>query len=149
MSLLNPTTRLKIWTGISLSIFALLQLTSCSSKHEFLVSSVEPAARGYAKVNRDKNENYLIHLNVEYLAEPERLDPPRETYVVWLDTKEKEPKNIGQIHHDKHSEAKNLKFSFETVSVYDPVRIYITAENDAAVSEPNEPIILSTGKIKS
>jgi len=149
MSLPNPTTRLKKWAGISFSIFALLTLSSCSSKHEFLTSTVVPAARGYVKVNRDKNENYLIHLDVEYLAESERLNPPRETYVVWLETKEKEPKNIGQIHHDKHSETKNLKASFETISVFDPVRIYITAEDDAAVSEPNSTIILSTGKIKS
>jgi hypothetical protein len=145
----NQKTRLKMWVGFCWSIIAVLQLTSCSSKHEFLTSTVVPAARGYVKVKKDGNQNYAIHLNVDYLAETDRLNPPRETYVVWLETKQEESKNIGQIHNTKHSEAKNLKASFETVSVFEPVRIYITAEDDAAVSYPNTPIILSTGKIKT
>jgi len=145
----NQITKLKRWAGISLSIIALLQLTACSSKHEFLTSDVVPAARGYVKVKKDDNQNYFIHLNLEYLAESDRLNPPRETYVVWLETKQEVSKNLGQINNTKKSEAKNLKASFETVNTFDPVRIYITAEDDAATSYPNSQVVLSTGKIKT
>jgi len=145
----NQITKLKRWAGISLSIIALLQLTACSSKHEFLTSDVVPAARGYVKVKKDDNQNYFIHLNLEYLAESDRLNPPRETYVVWLETKQEVSKNLGQINNTKKSEAKNLKASFETVTTFDPVRIYITAEDDAAASYPNSQVVLSTGKIKT
>jgi len=145
----NQITKLKRWAGISLSIIALLQLTACSSKHEFLTSDVVPAARGYVKVKKDDNQNYFIHLNLEYLAESDRLNPPRETYVVWLETKQEVSKNLGQINNTNKSEAKNLKASFETVTTFDPVRIYINSEDDAADSYTNAQVVLSTGKIKT
>jgi hypothetical protein len=135
--------------GLGMSIFALLLLNSCSSKNAFLSSSVVPAARGYVKVKKDNNENYLIHLNVDYLAESSRLTPPMDTYVVWLENKQEQTKNIGQINNNNHSTAKNMKASFDTVSSSDPIRIFITAENDATVSYPGSPVVLTTGKIKS
>jgi len=141
-------TRIKKWAYAGLSIFALLQMNACSSKNAFLSSSVVPAARGYVKVKKDDNENYQIHLDVDYLAESSRLTPPRDTYVVWMETNHEQAKNIGQINNNKHSASKNMKASFDTVSSADPIRIFITAEDDAATSYPGSPVVLTTGKIK-
>ena len=63
----------------------------------FSTSSVVPAAEGSVKVKKDGNNNYKIDLSVTHLAEAKRHTPPRETYVVWMETEKNGRKNIGQL----------------------------------------------------
>ena len=125
-----------------------LMMSSCASKSQFLTSSVIPAARGYVKVKKEKSQNYRIRVNLDYLAEAERLDPPRKTYVIWMESNHNSTKNIGQINSGKGFMSNNLKVSFETSSSYKPDRIFISAEDDGTVSYPGSPIVLTTGKFK-
>lgn len=127
---------------ISVAIMALL--SSCSVKRDFLLSSVSPAARGYVKVDSDRNKNHEIKVRIYNLAEPDRLDPPATTYVVWMDTEDNETRNIGQIKSSKKTLSKALKASLETNSPYKPSRVYVTAEDDGNVQEPDDRIILTT-----
>jgi hypothetical protein len=91
-------------------------------------------------VKKDKNNNYLINLNLKYLAEPNRLSPPRNTYVVWMTTDESNfPINLGQI-----LGTSKLKIKFETVSSFKPIRIFITAEDNASVQSPMNMVVLET-----
>ena len=62
----------------------MVSLDSYAKKITFLSSSVVPAARGYVKVTRDKNENYVIQVQVLDLAEVNRLQPSKHAYVVWI-----------------------------------------------------------------
>jgi ABC-type Fe3+-citrate transport system substrate-binding protein len=143
----NFISQLRKTSLISVLIFTMVLITSCVSKHEFLTSTIVPAARGYVSVKKDDNQNHVIRLEVNYLSEADRLRPSKETYVVWMVTKEDETKNLGQIDNTKKSAANNLKVSFETVSVYEPTRIFITAENDPTTAYPGTQIVLSTGRI--
>lgn len=127
-----------------LILIAILILSSCSVKKDFLLSSISPAARGYVKVHTDKNKNHEIKVKIYNLAEPERLDPPGSTYVVWMDTDDNETRNIGQIKSTKKTFSKALKASLETNTPYKPSRIYVTAEEDGNVQEPGNRIILTT-----
>lgn len=115
-------------------------VNSCSKKIEFNKSSIVPAARGHVNVKRDKNDNYNIKLELSYLAEPNRLDPPKKFYVVWLSSNANViPLNIGQI-----VGTSKLHFNFESVSASKPKRIFVTAEEDASVQYPSSFIILET-----
>ena len=138
----------KTMAGV-LSIFVLLLMTACVTKTEFLTSRVTPAARGYVTVKQDANQNYAIQLHIDNLAEVERLQPARQTYVVWMVTKDDITKNIGQLQSDSKSISNNLKANFATVSPLEPVRIYITAEMDGTVAYPDNEIILDSGAIKT
>jgi hypothetical protein len=100
------------------------------------------------KVKEDNNNNYQIRVEIVNLAEVERLSPPRKTYVVWMVTERDVTKNIGQINSDSGFLSKTLKASFETVSSSKPTKIFLTAENDASVSYPGLPAILSTDHIQ-
>lgn len=126
-----------------LMVLFLLSCTSCARKVAFLISPVVPAARGNVQVTKDNNKNYVIHVNILNLAEVERLSPPKHAYVVWMVTEQDIAKNIGQI-SSKEGMTKQLKASFQTVSAIKPNKIFITAEDDAAVSSPMGEIILST-----
>ena len=122
----------------------LLTISSCSKKHVFQTSTVVPAARGAVKVKKDNNNNYGISVDLLDLAEPDRLQPPMKTYVVWMVTGDNNTKNLGQIETSKKFFSKSLKGSFKTVSSFKPVRVFITAESEAAVQYPGMYVVLTT-----
>ncbi len=114
--------------------------TSCAKKITFLNSSVVPAARGEVAVKKDKNKNYDIELQLSYLAEPNRLQPAKKTYVVWMVSDESDiPINLGQV-----IGTSKLNVKFETVSSSKPKRIFITAEDDASTQYPGNMMVLET-----
>lgn len=126
------------FSGI-LIVMMICLLASCSTKAMFLTSSVVPAARGSVKLKTDKNKNYVIQMQISSLAEVERLQPPRKTYVVWMQTDDNLTKNIGRV-----NSTKKLKVDFKTVTSSKPVKIFITAENDESAQDPDERIVLTT-----
>ncbi|WP_288983340.1 hypothetical protein [uncultured Flavobacterium sp.] len=124
----------------SLLLVYSLIFTSCSKNIEFKSSNIVPAARGKVAVKKDKNNNYNIELKISYLAEPERLQPPRKYYIVWLSSNTSEiPLNIGQI-----VGTSKLNVKFESVSSSKPKKIFITAEDDASTQYPGHYVVLET-----
>jgi nicotinamide riboside kinase len=59
-------------------------------------------------------------------------------------TEDNMPKNIGKIKVATKFLSSKLKASFETVSSIKPMRIFITAENDASVQYTDYEVILTT-----
>ncbi|HMS67916.1 MAG TPA: hypothetical protein PKD18_07250 [Saprospiraceae bacterium] len=107
-------------------------------------SAVAPAATGDIQIKTDKNNNQSIKINIVNLAEPGRLTPPRQMYMVWMETDQAEIKNLGQIKTSDGTFSKALKASFQTVTTFKPVKIFITAEDDANALYPNYESILTT-----
>lgn len=133
-------------------LFAVLMIftfSSCATKTQFVRSTVVPAAEGTVKVKKDKNENYVINIIINNLAEPQNLQPPKNTYVVWMEGADNQTKNIGQIKSSHSMLSKSLKGSFESVSSVEPKKVFITAENDPSVQFFNNmDIVLTTNYIK-
>jgi hypothetical protein len=124
----------------------LLSFDSYAKKFSFLSSSIVPAARGYVRVTRDKNKNYIIQIQVSNLAEVNRLQPAKRAYVVWMITDQEITKNIGQLNSATTFLSTKLKANYETSSSSKPIKIFITAEDDAGTQSPNEQVILSTDR---
>lgn len=135
-------------TLLCLSAATTLLLSSCSTKAAFQTSSIQPAARGYVKVKQDNTQNYNIQIKLDYLSEADRLNPPKKTYVIWMESNNNATRNIGQINSSTGFMSNNLKADFQTSSSYKPERIFITAEDDGTVSYPGPVIVLTTGKLK-
>lgn len=138
-----PTQFKTILLGL-LSLAMVISFSSCSKKISFLNSSIVPAARGYVEINSDKNKNNVIEIHLTDLAEVQRLEPARQTYVVWMMTDQNLIKNLGQIKSSSSMMSKQLKASFETVTSFKPTRIFITAEDDANTQYAGKQIVLST-----
>lgn len=125
-------------TFIVAIFIALISLSSCKTKIDFLTSAVVPAARGYATVETDNNKNYKLNINVSNLAESTRLTPSKATYVVWVVGANNNAQNIGQI------QTSNLSASLETVSSFKPSKIFITAEDAGNVQYPSQTILTTS-----
>ena len=141
-----------IYQGIKkvFSVFIVLvmmfSVESFAKKTDFLTSSVVPAARGFAKITKDKNKNYIIKVHIANLAESKRLQPSKSTYVVWMVTEGENTENIGQLNSSSGLLSKKLKASLETRSSSRPVKIFITAEDEGNIQYPGTQMILTTDK---
>ncbi len=120
----------------------IIGISSCAKKSMFMVSPVQPAARGSVEVKKDNNNNYHIRIDLTSLSESNRLSPPKSHYVVWMVSDSNINKNIGQI-----KPSSNLKASFETVSATKPIRVFITAEDEPSLQYPGTMVVLTTEKL--
>jgi len=121
-------------------------VTSCASKVSFLNSSVVPAAKGTVKIKKGNNQNFNIQVEIEDLAEVERLQLSKEIYLVWMETEKGIFENLGQLSNKTGFMSKQHTVSFETSSPFKPVRIFISAENESNVRYPGSADILTTDK---
>ncbi len=132
--------------SFAITLFVGVVFQSCATKHVFSTSSVVPAAQGSVKIKKDNNKNYTIDLNTIRLADSKRLNPSKEMYVVWMDTESNGTKNLGQLNTSSSLLSKTMKSSLKTVTPFNPVRIFITAEDNADYQYPGGQIVLDTGK---
>lgn len=128
----------KIFFGF-ITVMIMLSCSLQAQKIPFIQSSIAPAAKGHVKIKTDRNNNNIIKIKIKNLAEIERLDPAMKTYVVWMVTDRETTDNIGRIHSSS-----NLNVSFEAISSFQPIKIFITAEENENTQVPSEKIVLST-----
>jgi hypothetical protein len=123
---------------LTLPIFGLiLFMSSCAERVAFQRSEIVPAAEAQVRVKTDRNNNYELDIRVENLAHPENLTPPRETYVVWMQSTDMQIYNLGELQIGN-----NLRGTLTTVTPHSPARIFITAEDRAAMDEPGDLVVL-------
>ena len=120
-------------------IFAAVLISACSRKVVFPTSTVLPAADAVVKIDKNDNNNYEIDLRVENMAKPDRLDPPRKKYVVWMVSEKNGTINMGNLEISK-----KLKGSLETASPYKPICFFITAEDKEIVDTPSTQVVLNS-----
>lgn len=138
--------KMKTIKPIALILFLALTLGACSSKMTFQDSSVVPAATGDVKVKKDKNNNYQITVSVANLAEPEKLSPSREVYIVWMDSDRNLTKKLGQIKVGSGMFSKALTGELSVTEAEKPERVFITAEENADTMSPSTEVVLTTGR---
>lgn len=129
---------------IIFSLSILFVLSSCSKKISFNTSTVVPAAQGSVKINKDNNKNHTIDIKIKNLAEPDRLQPAKSVYVVWMVTDDNGVKNIGQLISSKSLFSSLLEASLKTVTPFVPTRIFITAEENSDITIPGSEVVLNT-----
>lgn len=121
------------------ALFAITLGSCATTKVEFPISDITPAAEAYASIKQDDNNNYEIDLTAKYLASPDRLNPPKDVYVVWANTAQNGVKNLGQL-----VTKSSAKASLRTVSSFRPIQLFVTAENEADVEWPSRYEIFRT-----
>jgi hypothetical protein len=129
---------------ITLLFIVVALSASCAKRVAFLPSTTVPQATGAARIKKDKNENYTIRVNVRNLPDPDDLQPRKERYTVWLETRDNRAINIGNVESSKGLFSKTRKGELETVTASKPVRVFITPEDESTPQIPGAEPVLST-----
>jgi hypothetical protein len=132
----------KVLTLLLISSFFII--SSCARKVTFQPSSVVPAADGYVRVKQDNNDNYNIRVKIRDLASIDMLDTSKETYVVWMETRQGTTENLGQLRSSRGLFTGQRSASLETVSSFQPVRVFVTAEYGRNIQYPGKEVIMTT-----
>jgi hypothetical protein len=132
---------------LTISIVAIIALTSCGKKITFLPSTVAPGAKGAVKITRDDNDNYVIKLQVRDLVKAEKLQPRKDDYVVWVETQENRAQHLGKLQSSKSLFSRTRKGALKTATPAKPVRVFVTAEDNGTPQFPGE-VILTTKLFK-
>jgi hypothetical protein len=108
-----------------------------AKKYPMTPASIVPGAAAELQTGKDKNGNTEIKVKVQHLANPERLTPPKHTYVVWLQQTGGVPENAGTLRVNG-----KLEGSFQTTTPYTGLDVFITAEDDSGIKAPSGPEVL-------
>jgi hypothetical protein len=109
-----------------------------SKKIQMMAGNETPAAQATVTAQIGKNDNTELNIKAHALAQPSSLTPPANVYVVWVQPPGDSPKNLGELNVDN-----KLNGELHTETPYKRFSIFITAEKDAQVQQPQGPRILS------
>jgi hypothetical protein len=124
---------------LALTVATIFGLPSVVDAKDFrlIADPSVPAATGTVSVNKDRNGNQKIRVEVKHLAKPSALTPPKQAYVVWVQSRGGQPENEGQLRvNDK------LEGSLETTTPHEQFDIFITAEDNPDTQVPTGPPLL-------
>ena len=133
---------MKTIRSILSTLYVAAAVSACTPQMVFIDSSIVPSASGKVGVRKDKNKNYVVNVNVRNLAEPKKLSPPSNTYVVWMESGNDPVNKLGQL----VPSGRALEARLKATSIAKPADIFITAEDNAEVMSPSGPTILTTRK---
>lgn len=118
-------------------IVALLCTAAWAGEVPLVASSLVPAAAGKISYEHDRNRNLKVEIKTKHLAEPERLTPAKNCYVVWIRTNDGQTQNAGVLRVNS-----DLDGSFTTTTPAKAFDVLITAEENPSVSQPSGPEIM-------
>ncbi|UFS72120.1 hypothetical protein LPW11_07995 [Geomonas sp. RF6] len=129
---------------LAAAVFLFAGVSGCAHKTEVQSSTALPAALGEAQTSLDDNGNTRVRLVLNHVAPPQNLQPPKNTYVVWVETPDKQMYNLGQL---KIDEDRNGKLTGITpLKVF---RLVVTAEDYGTAQTPSSQVVLTTKPIEA
>ena len=96
-----------------------------------------PAAEGKVLTDNDRNGNTGVEVHVKHMATPHSLTPAKQTYLVWIQPRGKEPELLGALRVNE-----DLEGSLKAATPYKTFDIFITAEDNLKPEAPSSMVIL-------
>jgi hypothetical protein len=112
-------------------------LVASASDVPLRVSDLLPAAEAKVSYEHDRNHNTKFSVHAKHLAQPQSLNPPRNTYVVWVQGRGKDPQNAGVLRVNE-----NLEGSMSSTTPFQMFDVFVTAEDGPNVDRPSGPEVM-------
>jgi hypothetical protein len=106
---------------------------AAASDAQLTADSSIPGAAGKAHLSKERNGNLKLKVEVHHLAKPGELTPARQSYVVWTQSRGKEPENRGLLKVNN-----KLEGNFEDTVSREDFDVFITAEDNPRAEIPSE-----------
>ena len=123
---------------VTLCSLILLLVSALSARDIPLVAgTVDPSAQGKLSIKKQKDGTQDLKVEVQHLALPSALTPPKMGYVVWIQPPDRPPENHGALKLNH-----NMQGSFQTTTAYPRYQVFVTAEDNLQVTQPSGPEVL-------
>jgi len=125
---------------LSIALLLVMGLLASLWAKEFRMktsSDLVPSAAGKVELDTDRNGNHVAKVRVYHLPDPEKLNPAKNAYVVWIQAKGKDPENVGQLKVNE-----DLEGNLAATTPYNKFEVFITAEDNPKPDRPTGPEIL-------
>lgn len=123
---------------VLLVLLSFVLATTAWGREDRLVNTgAAPAAEGKVITDNDRNGNTGVEVQVKHMATPQSLTPPRQTYLVWVKPRGKDPELLGALRVNE-----GLEGSLKATTTYKDFEVLITAEDNMKPEMPSELVIL-------
>ena len=99
--------------------------------------SLLPPLEGKIITDNDRNGNTGVDIQVKHMATPQSLTPAKQTYLVWVQPRGKDPELLGALRVNE-----NLEGSLKAATTYKTFDVLITAEDNMKPETPSSMVIL-------
>jgi hypothetical protein len=130
----NKESVMKLSLAAVVVTFALL---ASASDVPLRVSDLLPAAEAKVSFEHDRNRNTTFSVHAKHLAQPASLTPPRNTYIVWVQGRGKDPQNAGVLRVND-----SLEGSMSGTTPLQIFDVFVTAEDGPNVDKPSGPEVM-------
>jgi hypothetical protein len=130
----------KLGTCVCVLVFGIctaMSSTAVASDVRMTADASVPAATGKAHLDKDRNGNLKLKLEVDHLAKPGALTPTKQSYVVWIEPRGRDAQNMGVLKVNG-----DLKGSFEGTVPNQDFEVFVTAEDNPSAQMPMGPKLL-------
>ena len=119
-------------------LFSFLLATVAWGREDRLTNTgAAPAAEGKVITDNDRNGNTGVEIQVKHMATPQSLTPPKQTYLVWVQPRGKDPELLGALRVNS-----DLQGSLKAATTYKDFDVLITAEDSTKPEMPSSMVIL-------
>ncbi|MBZ5507910.1 MAG: hypothetical protein LAO78_20810 [Acidobacteriia bacterium] len=129
----------KLSSKVALFLLCIFLLATAAWGREDRLANtgVAPAAEGKVNTDTDRNGNTGIEVQVKHMATPQSLTPAKQTYLVWVQSRGRDPELLGALRVNE-----NLEGSLKAATPYKEFEIFITAEDNLKPEMPSNVVIL-------
>jgi hypothetical protein len=100
-------------------------------------TNIVPGAAAELNVEKEKNGNVQVDVNVKHLAKPGLLTPPANSYVVWFQQQGSAPQNQGEL-----KIGNDLKGELKSTTSLVNFNVFVTGETDPRAKTPSNQLVL-------
>jgi hypothetical protein len=100
-------------------------------------TKIVPGAAAEVNVEKAKNGNVQVDVNVKHLAKPGLLTPPANSYVVWFQQQGSAPQNQGEL-----KVGNDLTGELKSTTSMNNFNVFITGETDSQAKTPSDQLVL-------
>ena len=119
-------------------LFSFLLATAAWGREDRLTNTgAAPAAEGKIISDNDRNGNTGVDIEVKHMATPQSLTPPKQTYLVWVQPRGRDPELLGALRVNS-----DLQGSLKASTPYKDFDVIITAEDNMKPDMPSSMVVL-------
>jgi hypothetical protein len=124
-------------SALLIAITLLLATAAWSREDKLTNTGLDPSAQGTVVTSTDRNGNTEVEVKVKHLARPQKLVPPRQAYLVWVQPRGEQPELLGALKVND-----GLEGSLKATTTRKDFDILVTAEDTMNPQVPSSNAVL-------